>query len=499
MNARERLKELLKGVEPGEEWLPDRRMPTHYKRLTCDMKEAVRLADLGGQELFINFGFKPFFTQGLIAGAILSGDYDKVTVVTVFQYGKTITVGHTALLLARDGDPVYVAANTSGLTDMVMGQVYAAVREASPSLKQEIVGDGLKKADKVGSSLSRQRIGYANGGLVEAVSLGGTYQDTEHNKAVGRGGAYIIDEAALVPESVYVETVRGAFARTDDKSYVQVAISNPHNPGWFYDDLTGECDKRHLVIWMDARTCAEEGRWSVEKILKDAESLRDDDIQRYLLCELPDAGMGMYGTPDLIEHVEGLSFLGVDAAYKGKDSIYVSHIVQGNGKLHVKEIAEVKKPKWVDGQTSKEIIEAISRVARAVDAAFVCVDIGFGVWLVEGLTLQGINVRGVNFGSGPTKERMKAHQYSAVNALNMRAEMHIDVQDLMENKVLTMSSKAFEQIKDVLPLITYERNATNKIRIRPKIEIKNLIGHSPDAWDALLLGVHAAIVYNAEN
>lgn len=499
MTVKERLKELLSAAEPGEDWIPGRPRPTHYKRLSCTAEEADRLADLGGRELFIAYGVKPYYTQGLIAGGILSGDYDRVTVVTVFQYGKTFTVGHTALLLARGGDPVYVAANTANLTDMVMGQVYAAVRDAHESIKRELVGDGLKKADKVGSSLSRQRIGYANGGLVEAVSLGGTYQDTEHNKAVGRGGCYIIDEAALVPESVYTETIRGAFARTDDKSYVQVAISNPHNPGWFYDDLTGEARDRHLIIWMDARTCVEEGRWTADKVLREADSLRDDDIQRYLLCELPASGIGMYDKPEITSTPEGMTFLGVDAAYKGKDSIYLSRIVHADEGLHVAEIAEIKKPKWVDGQTSEEIIEAITRVARATDAAFVCVDIGFGVWLTEGLALRGVNVRGVNFGAGPTKDRVRANQYASVNALNMRAEMHIDVQDLVSTKALTMSEQAYAQVKDTMPLITSERTAANKIRVRPKIEIKNLLGHSPDAWDALLLGVHAAIVYNAEN
>lgn len=499
MGIKERLEELLDQCVPGEEWIPGRPRPTHYKRLNVDEKEADRLADLGGKELFVAYGIKPYYTQGLIAGAILSGDYDKVTVVTVFQYGKTFTVGHTALLLARGGDPVYVAANTANLTDMVMGQVYAAVRDAHENLKRELVGDGLKKADKVGSSLSRQRIGYANGGVVEAVSLGGTYQDTEHNKAVGRGGCYIIDEAALVPESVYVETVRGAFARTDDKSYVQVAISNPHNPGWFYDDLTGHTKDRHIIIWMDARTCVEEGRWTKEKVLKDSESLREDDIQRYLLCELPASGIGMYEKPEIRKAPRGLTFLGVDAAYKGKDSIYLTRIIQGEGRLHAEEIAEIKKPKWVDGRTSEEIISAITRVVKATDCAFVCVDIGYGVWLTEGLALRGVNVRGINFGSGPTKERVRNRQYAAENALNMRAEMHIDVQDLIATKTLTMSQQAYEKVKDTLPLITSERTASNKIRVRPKIEIKNLLGHSPDAWDSLLLAVHAAIVYNAEN
>lgn len=407
-------------------------------------------------------------------------------------------MGHVAPLLARRGIPTFVAANNTDLTTMIMSQVYAAIKEASDEHRAELMGVDLKKAEKLGVSLSRQRIGYACGGSVEAITLGGTYQDTAHNKALGKGGAYIIDEAALVPETVYAETLRSNFARTDNKKYLQVAISNPHQPGWFYDDMTAEDSERHLIVWMDIRSAIEDGRWTKTNVLAEAERMRQDEIQRYLLCELPESGMAMFDAPVVGEAKDGMHFLGVDAAYKGKDSICLCDVVQSEGYLYAKEITHINPKQWIDGETTQEIVDQIARVARLMDVALVCVDEGWGVWLKMGLEERGIPVKGINFGSQPTKERKSANQYSATNAFNLRAEMHLDIQDLMTSQHLIYSEQVLNQVKDVLPLITSKRNTSGKIQIRPKQEIKNELKKSPDEFDSLMLGVHAAILYNAE-
>ena len=103
-------------------------------------------------------------------------------------------------------------------------------------------------------------------------------------------------------------------------------------------------------------------------------------------------------------------------------------------------------------------------------------------------------MKGINFGEGPTKDRVKAKHYSAVNASNMRAEMHLDLQNLMEEKAIVWSSQAYEMVKDIFPYVTCERKTSGKIMVRPKIEIKNELGRSPDELDAVLLAVHAAIL-----
>lgn len=495
MTPRERLRALLNETTPGAEWLPHRTEPTHYKRITIDTAERDRLAKIGAVEVFAAFGTVPYYTQALMIGAGLSGDYDKITAVTPFQFGKSYILGRLGVLLARKGDPGYVAANTGDLTGKIMRSAWGAVREGSEKLKQEITGDGLRKADKIGSSLSRERIAFVNGGSLEAITLGGTYEDTEHNKAVGNGGFYLIDEAALVKDSVYAETLRSDFARTDGTAYVQIAISNPHNTGWFYDRLTGPVKPRELVIWMDARTAAEEGRWTPEYILEHSEDMRGEEITRYLLCELPGSGSGMFSGVKVGDAIPGTHYLGVDAAYKGKDNICLCDVVNGGGSLHVAEIETVKKDNWIDGVTSRDIIDTVARAYKSVGARKCCVDVGQGIWLVEGLVSKGIDAKGIYFGGGATKERVKGKHYAATQASNCRAEMHLDLQSLIDDGKITFAPEAYEKIKDVLPYITYARTAAGKIQIRKKEEIKAIIGKSPDELDAVLLAIHAAILH----
>ena len=426
---------------------------------------------------------------------MLSGDYDKITAVTPFQYGKSFTMGHAALLMARKGENVYVGGNTSDIASIIMTNTYAAVRNASQELKSELVGDALKKVDRVGASLSRDNIAFSRGGSVQAVTLGGTFEDVFHNKAIGRGGDYILDEAALIPDAVYRETLRSEFNRTDGKKSVTVAISNPHNPGWFYNDLIDEhMSDRSLVIWMDALTAVQEGRWSKSHILNSEAAKHTGDIEKYLLCELESSGSGMYPEAIVKESSGSIHFFGVDAAYKGKDKIMICDAVLGET-LHINEIAALEKTDWIDGVTSNQICDDIARVYHRYESAMVCVDVGFGVWLTEGLAHRGVNVKGINFGSGATPERVRARHYAATNAYNMRAEMHIDVQDLMDSGKLTFSPQAYSKVKETIPHITSERMANGKIRVRPKLEIKHAIGHSPDAWDSVVLAVHAWVIY----
>ena len=73
--------------------------------------------------------------------------------------------------------------------------------------------------------------------------------------------------------------------------------------------------------------------------------------------------------------------------------------------------------------------------------------------------------------------------------------MHLDFQDLCENGVLEVTKKVMDKIGDVLPYITSERRSSGKIQIRPKAEIKAIIGKSPDEFDAVLLAIHALIMF----
>lgn len=484
-----------------KDWVGLGKIPKHYKRLSCSMEEAERLAEIGFITIAKYYGDNLYFTQSVIAGAVFSGDYDRITVVTPSAYGKSWLMGRIANIMAYEGEPTYVVAATQDGTKMIMGHVASCLQDIAPEVQNELLNK-KDQIERLATSLSKQKIAFANGGFVEPITTGDTYDENiAQNKVVGKPGNYIIDEAALVSEESFAELGRAEFAKLDDTSYKRIMISNPHQPGFFYTELTkddAEVTKREIIIWMDALTAVEEQRLTKNKVLYGTFAKNRSTLRRYLLCILDDDGDGMYAMPPKYKApYEGeytQYFLGVDAAYKGKDNIELCLTAVGGGKIHVEEVKSLRKPKqWIDGVTSEDIIKDITHYALLNDVAMICIDVGWGVWLVEGLVKRGLNAMGVNFTEAPSKDRVKAKHYAATNATNKRAEMHLDFQDLTDGEKIEVSEQVFEQIKDTLPYITSERKASGKIQIRPKSEIKAIIGHSPDAFDAVLLSIHACI------
>lgn len=483
------------------------RIPEHYKRVNVSRQELLRLGRLGASKFIAAYpDNKLFFTQSVLAGALLSGDYDKIYTITCSQYGKSWLMGHVGLLLAYNGMPVYIAGAAGNTSDIIMRNVDRALMDVDDGIKADVTSMTKSQIERLNRSLSKDRKSFRSGGFVEAVSLGETYSgDTSSNKAVGRGGAYIVDEAALLSENTLVELGRSEFARLDNKKYPLIMISNPHRSGYFYDHMIEENpDDRTLIIWMDALTAVEEGRWTEERVITSEFAKNKSRCKVYLLCELDTQGDGMFGEPVVLSDIPHsdyeLGFLGVDAAYRGKDDICLTYTTLDDmGHFVVREIYKIIKPEWIEGVTSRDIIREIGTVAKRLNVSLVCVDIGFGVWLTEGLIQYGINAVGINFGGGATRDRVKLHHYSAVNASNMRAELHLDLQNLIECGMISFEKESFKLVKEVFSFVTSERRASGKVQIRPKSEIKVLLGHSPDAFDSLLLSIHAGILFCGES
>lgn len=482
-------------------WAGRGKIPKHYKRLTCSEEEAMNLAKIGFIEIAKYFGESLFFTQAVIAGAILSDKYDKITIVTTSTYGKSWLMGRIGVRMAHKGEPTYVVAANQDGTKMIMGHVVGSLQTVAPEVKAELLNK-KDQIERLATSVSKARLAFANGGFVEPITTGDTYEDNlGQNKAVGKPGNYIVDEAALVSDKSFAELGRADLARIDGRKYKTIMISNPHKTGVFYDALTAEkVGKREIVIWMDALTAVEEERVSKEDVFNGEFAKHRTTLRRYLLCVLDEDGESMFSPPKVYDKIpydgeDTQYFLGVDAAYKGKDNIEVAVTGLGGGHMWVEKCVRIQKNNWIDGKTPKDIINQIARIAREYNASLMCVDVGWGVWLTMGLEDKRLPVLGINFASAPTRERVRAKNYAATNAANMRAEMHIDFQDLCENGVLEVSRDVMDKIGDAITHISSERKANGKIQIKPKSAIKALIGKSPDEFDAVLLSIHALIMF----
>lgn len=484
-------------------WAGLGKIPHHFKRLSVSDADAVRLALIGLSEIEDVFGDELYFTQSLFAGAMLSGDFDRFIICTSSQIGKSWTLARVNIIRAYEQHDIFVAGGRKNTTEIIMRHTLDALPKACPEIQNSLL-ETKSQLEKLAKSLSKTRISFHDGGSIEGISLGDAFNDKAGNNAIGRGGDYVIDEAALVSPDTLAEVGRVDFAKLHGEKCQLVMISNPHKPGEFWDELTqDEIPPRTFILWSDALTAVEEERFTEESVINGEFANNKSTLRRYLLCELDVNGESMFETPQTYTefHDDAVyRFLGVDAAYKGKDDLCLCLIcVTEDGNVHCEQIEVLDKSNWIDGVTNHEIINEIARVARAFQVSLVCVDQGWGVWLIHGLEDLYVPVKGIGFQWKPTTEREKAKEYSATNAYNMRAEMHLDLQNIIERGIFDIHVDAYEKIKDTLPFVLCDRASNGKIKVRPKTEIKQSIGKSPDELDSLLLAVHAMIVFFGEN
>lgn len=427
----------------------------------------------------------------------------------IYCVGKHMIPTHNSWLFGRivpinafeKKTETFVAGGDSDKTAIITNYMFRALQQSAPEMRNALNSESKDKLDKLATSVSKTKVSYKDGGSIEPLSLGEHYNgELSRNKSVGRGGDYFADEAALLSEETFAELGRRDFKSIDGSKGLMALISNPHKPGVFYDKLTEEdLDARTLVIWMDILTAVEEERTTEYNVLHSDFAKNKSTRKRYLMCELDTNDDSMFGEPKVYtEEDEGeykQYFIGVDPAYKGKDTIEMAVVsLDETGFVRVEEIEKLHKSNWRDGGTSEEIIRTVVRKAKMLDAALMCIDVGWGVWLVEGVVRRNVACRGINFGSAPTRARVRNNEYAATNAARMRDEMHIDLQTLIDDEMIAFHKDAWDKVKEVFPFVTCSRNQSGNIQVRKKSEIKKSIGHSPDELDAVLLAIHAMMI-----
>lgn len=517
MTVQDRVKELCNTATPCDKlqkWVRGY-VPEHYKRLNIDMKEAYRLAKIGAKESLLCFNTTPFFTQAMLLGAVVDGSYNKVVVVTPSQYGKSWICGQIAIWLAFNERKVRLAGGDESTTEIIMTNVMGHMQHAHQEIKNKVL-EYKDKVEKLQTSVSKKKLTFTGGGMIETITLGANVDDPmRFNKAIGRGGDYIIDECAMIPSDALAETGRREFSNKDGKKNLLFMISNPHKVGYFYNQLTDEEPEDDvLIVWMDVRTSLEEGNIpDVKRVLKSDFFKNDSTCQRYFLCELEeysdysmfkpmklrDFGENLY---DIFREEQFTFFLGVDSAYKGKDNIDIClSAMNKHGKVFVLDIQQIEKTGWEDGKTSEYVVKQILKVVEQFRVKYICVDVGYGVYIIENLAkysdIYDFHVRGVNFGGGTTKERKKAKHFSAEYGANMRAELHLDLQSLMDTDKIFFTTRVSKMLEPQMAQVrSYIKGSNNKTAIMSKHLIAKKIGHSPDELDATLLSIHAMLLYN---
>lgn len=489
-------------------------IPEHYKRLTAPRAQAIEIAIRGYADALSYFGVSLYFTQALIYGASVFGYYKDFVICTTSQWGKSFVCGMIAIRRAGvEKATVNIGGGDANTSEIIMKKVNMHLRTVHIDIRNKLL-QSEDAIEKMQISRSKKEIGFAGGGMIKPASLGDSYNDAKRgNQAIGRGEDWILDEASRVSEDAIAESGRNEWSSDTGESFLRFEISNPHNPGRWWNNLTDpNPPSKRLIVWMDLRTALEEGsaKKTKEEVQQSEFYLNKSTCRRYLLCELEDLSEhSMFDVPVIddspyrinkMPREDYIYCLGVDSAYKGKDSVHVTlgAKTQEKGMFRLLDTLNIKKDNWIDGVTGDEVVQTIINVILFYNVKICFVDQGEGSYIAEQLAKRVGKVcivKPIAFGGAPDKRRVEQKHYAALYAANKRAEMHMDLQDLIEKGQCTMTQAVYEGVKEQMSATKLERTTTDKLKIIPKDKIKALIGHSPDELDSCILCAHAGIMY----
>lgn len=503
-----------------------------YRKLSVDdMKEAMLLARLGqatAEKLIPTVHGKPlqlYFTQALIVGAAMITrdvanrfglDFEKyrsVLMVCPSRYGKSFLNAICCIGMAgADGKEVQIGAATMPKAEIIQGKVVELLPNATPAVQEGLIvtedktgEDKFKKIKRLATQVSKESLKWTNGGSIGLFSTNETKKnaDVAAAGAIGIGGDYaVFDEVQLMTPVGFRTASRFMVESPDTKRF---CVGNPMINGHFkelYDD------PKTFVIHTNEVTAIIEQRMTRRGIELTGMPTYSAEYRAFVETEFPDerSGTRFFTTLPMIHDAAKLPipvskkyFLGIDSAYKGGDGIIATifSLNQGEGKtwMVVEEQIDLKAKyhTWTD-TTTMELALDILKLWEKYDMVAGCIDIGFGIHLYEAVKnlYPDIPLEPINYGTKPTEWRLES-DYNAKFALNMRAELHLDLRDLCSNDLVYVAPECYEELLRQMGEVA-QAPAKQKIQIEAKKDIKARLGRSPDHLDSACLAIHAMIL-----
>ena len=294
-----------------------------------------------------------------------------------------------------------------------------------------------------------------------------------HN--LGKRILLIYDEASSIPNGIW-EVSQGALTDSNTE-IIWCCFGNPTEATGRFRECFGRYKHRWITRQIDSRTVKITNKAEIEKFLQDCDGDENHDFFRVRVrgvfpstsanalfgSEEVDAAMSRHLPLNSQDHAA--TILGVDVARQGADS---SAIARRKG-MSAFPIRMMKIPDTmlVAAQVSQEMD------THEADACFVDETGGYGAGVIDALRQIGKDPIGVQFGG----KAMDARYF------NKRSEMAF----LFSIWIKEGGSLPYDaELKEEMCAMTYTFSK-DKFRLCEKADIKEVIGRSPDKFDAQIL------------
>ena len=437
----------------------------------------------------------------------------------MYLVGKSLIPTHNSFLnafiaianAALGGKEVRIGGATRDKAGLIQEKIVSLLPTASKEIQDGLVitdddGDVNKKVQRLATQASKEALAWKSGGSIKLFSTNETKKsaDIAAAGAVGVGGDVVLLDEIQIMSPVGFRTASRFFMENNDTK--RFCVGNPQINGHFrdlYDDPTT------FVVHMNDSSAIIEGRMSRRQMELTGMPTYSNEYRSFVLTEFPPSNSGnrffttlpsVYDKTAFPTPSQKISFMGIDSAYKGADSLIVTIVTLNISperiwvSLDYQEDMKTRYPVWDDTMTTLNICLDVLKLVERYGIERVSIDIGMGVQLYETLLRLSpdLDIEPVAFGSLPTEWRAET-DFNAKWALNKRAEMHLDLKELCESQMMFIAPEYYDDlIKQIREVGNSEQG--QKIKIEAKKEIKRRLGQSPDALDSLCLAVRSLVL-----
>jgi hypothetical protein len=415
------------------------------------------------------FGVELTPMQAEIVGSIVLAKSKRIVISCMTRYGKTFVVAMALLLYALfyERKKIILVAPTDAQAHILRN--YVADFIVGNDRFRRFVDLEASGIDRIKREVSRKRITFSNGSVLQVLSAEGT-----GNRLMGFGAdLLIVDESCLINPDVYRTKIMRMLGDSEDS--VLVDIGNPWNRDsvmfshWVSDDF--------LKVHVNYKVGLVEGRIDENFLSEQRSILSDNEFKVLYEAEFPMSGEDALIRWDWIQRSfvdgpvpDGDVFFGVDVAEAGNDLSVCTQVVKCDGVYWVKAIDFWRKVDTMD--TAKMVEELVS--VDGYNKVFVDA-IGVGKGVADSLVERGVKVVPVKVGMAPVRERERF--------LNQKAEFYWKLRTLFEDgSIRLLGCKNRERLVNELLMMKYELTSNGKIRIVDPEQ------KSPDFADSLMLG-----------
>lgn len=437
----------------------------------------------------------------------------------MYLVGKSLIPTHNSFLnafiaianAALGGKEVRIGGATRDKAGLIQEKIVSLLPSASKEIQDGLVitdddGDVNKKVQRLATQASKEALAWKSGGSIKLFSTNETKKsaDIAAAGAVGVGGDVVLLDEIQIMSPVGFRTASRFFMENNDTK--RFCVGNPQINGHFrdlYDDPTT------FVVHMNDSSVIIEGRMTRRQMELTGMPTYSNEYRSFVLTEFPPSNSGnrffttlpsVYDKTAFPTPSQKISFMGIDSAYKGADSLIVTIVTLNISperiwvSLDYQEDMKTRYPVWDDTMTTLNICLDVLKLVERYGIERVSIDIGMGVQLYETLLRLSpdLDIEPVAFGSLPTEWRAET-DFNAKWALNKRAEMHLDLKELCESQMMFIAPEYYDDlIKQIREVGNSEQG--QKIKIEAKKEIKRRLGQSPDALDSLCLAVRSLVL-----